>query len=46
MSDVRGVLFGKETEVLKKSYNSSLEPWLCFSLQLQKRTLDFYCEPD
>lgn len=46
MQDVKGVLYGKHTEVFQKPFNKKLEPWLCFSLVLKTRTLDFYCEKD
>ncbi|KAL4492959.1 hypothetical protein ABPG72_020738 [Tetrahymena utriculariae] len=46
MQDVKGVLYGKHTDVLQKPFNKKLEPWLCFSLVLKSRTLDFYCEKD
>ena len=29
-----------------KGYNKKLENYLCFSLILKLRSLDFYCEPD
>jgi len=46
MQDVKAVLYGKLTEVFAKPFNKKLEPWLCFSLVLKSRTLDFYCEAD
>jgi len=44
--EIRGVVYGKVTETMRKSYNKRLEQWLCFSLVLKTRSLDFYCEDD
>lgn len=42
VSDIRGLFYGKVTDVLRKSYNENLEPWLCFSLIMKTRSMDFY----
>ena len=39
-------MFGKSSEALHKECNKSLEPWKCFSLVFQKRTLDLYCSEE
>ncbi|CAD8160600.1 unnamed protein product [Paramecium octaurelia] len=44
VSDIRGLLYGKATDVLRKSYNDKLEPWLCFSLVMKTRSMDFYTQ--
>ena len=31
---------------MNKSYNKELETWLCFSLIMKTRSMDFYAEPD
>ncbi|EGR27036.1 hypothetical protein IMG5_202740 [Ichthyophthirius multifiliis] len=46
MQEVRGVVYGKVTDVMCKPYNKKLQSWLCFSLILKSRSLDFFCEPD
>ena len=43
MDEVSDIIYGKKSKVMMKKYNESLEPWLCFSIVLKKRTLDFYC---
>ncbi|CAD8168375.1 unnamed protein product [Paramecium pentaurelia] len=45
VSDIRGLFYGKVTDVLRKSYNDKLEPWLCFSLIMKTRSMDFYVQP-
>lgn len=44
MAEIKGVVYGKITETMRKESNKSFEPWKCFSLILKKRTLDIYCE--
>ncbi|CAK80272.1 unnamed protein product (macronuclear) [Paramecium tetraurelia] len=44
VSDIRGLLYGKVTDVLRKSYNNKLEPWLCFSLVMKTRSMDFHTQ--
>ena len=46
LSDIRGVIYGKCTEVLCKSYNKKLQTFQCFSLIMRTRSMDFYCERD
>lgn len=46
MAEIRGILYGKVTPVFRKNYNKKLENWLCFSLIMKTRSLDFYCEPN
>jgi hypothetical protein len=46
VSDIRGLVYGKCTDVLNKTYNKNLETWLCFSLVMRTRSMDFVCEPD
>lgn len=43
LRDIKGIAYGKVSETFLKECNKKLVPWLCFSLILQKRTLDFYC---
>lgn len=43
LKDIKGITYGKVSETFLKECNKKLLPWLCFSLILQKRTLDFYC---
>ena len=43
LKDVKSIFYGKITPVMRKSCNNLLRPYFCFSLHLQKRTLDFYC---
>ena len=45
-SDMRGIIYGKATNTFLKSSNKKLEPWLCFSLILKRRSLDIYCTED
>lgn len=35
---------GKVTETMLREFNHKLYPWKCFSVLLEKRTLDAYCE--
>jgi len=44
LKDVKGIIYGKQSPNLKKHSNKMLKDSLCFSLVLQKRTLDFYCK--
>lgn len=44
MGEIKGILYGKVTPVFRKNYNKKLENWLCFSLIMKTRSLDFYCE--
>lgn len=46
LTEVRGLIYGKCTPPLQKGYNKKLQSWLCFSLVLKSRTLDFYCDED
>lgn len=39
---ISGLVYGKGTEVLRKSYNKDLEPYLCFSMIMKTRSMDFY----
>lgn len=43
LTDVKGIVYGKITDTMRKSCNKELYPWKCFSLILKKRTLDLYC---
>ena len=43
LKDIKGIAYGKVSDTFLKECNKKLEPWRCFSLILQKRTLDFYC---
>ena len=43
LRDIKGIAYGKVSETFLKECKKKLVPWLCFSLILQKRTLDFYC---
>ena len=40
---VKGVVYGKVTETMRKLSNKNLEPFKCISLIFQKRTFDIYC---
>ena len=42
LDSIRDVIYGKCSTTLCKKYNKSLEPWRCFSIILENRTLDFY----
>lgn len=42
VSDIRGLFYGKVTDVLRKSSNHNLEQWRCFSLIMKTRSMDFY----
>lgn len=44
IKDIKGILYGKKSPNFKKPCNKILKDHLCFSLILQKRTLDFYCK--
>lgn len=44
LKDIKSIGYGKLTPTLLKPSNHLLKAELCFSLQLQKRTLDFYCK--
>ena len=46
MDQIRGIVYGKCTTVLRKNYNKKLESWLCFSIIIDKRSLDFHCQPE
>ena len=43
MKDITCIVYGKCTPTMLKPSNQLLKEELCFSLKLQKRTLDFYC---
>ena len=45
-NEIRGIIYGARTKTFKKSSNRDLEPWLCFSIILQRRTVDFYAAED
>ncbi len=40
LSQIKGLVFGKVTETFRKKANAGLEPWLCFSLMMDKRSFD------
>jgi len=44
LEDIVSLIFGKQTCVFKN--NEELESWLCFSIVLKTRTLDFYLSED
>ena len=37
-------IFNKQQR--RKNYNKKLESWLCFSIIIDKRSLDFHCQPE
>eukprot|EP01017_Pseudomicrothorax_dubius_P009036 TRINITY_DN13008_c0_g1_i3.p1 TRINITY_DN13008_c0_g1~~TRINITY_DN13008_c0_g1_i3.p1 ORF type:complete len:315 (+),score=55.21 TRINITY_DN13008_c0_g1_i3:64-1008(+) len=46
LHEVEGLLLGRLTATFKKDYNKKLEPWLCLSIVLHNRTLDFYMKEE
>lgn len=46
LAQIKGLVFGKVTETFRKKANNGLEPWLCFSLMMDKRSFDLYCTED
>ncbi|KRX10275.1 hypothetical protein PPERSA_09659 [Pseudocohnilembus persalinus] len=46
LSEIKGLIYGKNTYALRKSYNRKLQSYQCFSLVLKSRTLDFYCDEE
>jgi len=45
LADIRGIIYGKTNPKFVKNAKG-LEPWLCFSLVLENRTIDLYCRED
>lgn len=43
LSEIKGIAYGKVTDTFLKECNKKLLPWLCFSLIMSNRTVDFYC---
>lgn len=44
--DIKGIVFGKVSDVMIRPAYRKLEPFLCFSLYMEKRTLDLYATKD
>ena len=46
LNQIKGIVYGKITPTFRKKSNDKLEPWLCFSLMMDKRSFDVYCTED
>ena len=44
LKDIKSIIYGRVSPNLNENCNKMLSYSKCFSLQLQKRTLDFYCK--
>ena len=44
LKDIKSITYGRVSPNLNESWNKMLNYSHCFSLLLQKRTLDFYCK--
>ena len=46
LKDIRGITYGKVSEILHKKWNEPLEAWLCFTIYAKDRELDILAEED
>lgn len=44
MHDIKSIIYGRVSKNLNENSNKMLSYSKCFTLLLQKRTLDFYCK--